>query len=1194
MPEWTPQQAQAVAARAGLVLCDAAAGSGKTAVLTERVLRLLTDPAAPIQVGQLLIVTFTRAAAAEMRQRIERELRRQAQATPSLARLAWLLPQADITTVHGFCERTLRRHFAAQGLDPAFRVLDGPEADACRDDCLERLLVERSVDPSPGLRALIAHYGGGRLRGELPQLAVGLHTFMRGVPDPEAWLARQARATATFTPALGISLRRRQLQAMRRSLLLAQSLAAAEPGLEGYARTIQGDLETVAALEQGACDPADWDQGAQRLRTTGLPRLAPKGRGADDLIAERVRNLRDRMKSELKALAAGPLSRPWSDLVDEAEGTTPAVQALCALVADLDAAYAAAKSRLHALDFADLEFRCLALLQGPEAAAVRNRYREVLVDEAQDLNPVQDALLMAVAEGRSLFLVGDVRQSIYGFRLAEPGRLLAHAERCAAGGGVLAPLTHNFRSRAPILDAVHALFGRLFLAAGSGVPEKRAQPMVAGAPYPGVSAPVRVVLLNGDARQPGDWPDGEAGRPDDSDDGDLDSDEGPDAEPPPPTWPDGGTALEREAEAVADVICGWLEKGQVRDGGAWRSVQPGDVAVLLRALRGTADAYASALQARSLPVWTADPGGHADSREGRDVLAWLRALDNPRQDIHLAAALRGPFGCMDDSDLAAIRLAAPRATFWQALRACASGTDARSARAAAWLAGFERWRTLARAGQFSALLRPVLERSAPRTAGLPTGKQRQRTLQWLMDECRRAEGDADTDLARLITRLEHGGRRETVAEAAAAAGDAVRILSIHGSKGLEFPCVVVAGLGRRFHGDGPNRDILLHRTQGIGARAVDLSRLRRWPTLRHAAVQAARRDDERAEELRTLYVALTRAREYLALVGTAALPEAAQAWALAARSNEPPDLAEGSSWLSWIGPCLAAEPALGAALARGVPASVQAGPWQLHIGQPAGSYAPPRSAPAALPVAPDLGTLRRLQAEADWTYSWAAARHLAGKRSVGELRETPADGEQEPAAPDPDVAQHGPSRRRPAVDPVELGQATHLVQQRLDATGPCERSALRRTRDALVAAGSIPADVGAAVDLDALARFWSTPLGLRLREAAIQGRLQREVPFTLRHEIDGTDPGEWVLVQGVIDALAVEPQGLLLVDYKTDRLAGRTARDEATTRYGRQLRLYARAAAAAWGRPVREAWIVWLAMAQAVAVALGPDPESSE
>ena len=1190
MPEWTPQQAQAIDARAGLVLCDAAAGSGKTAVLTERVLRLLTDPVAPIQVGQLLVVTFTRAAAAEMRQRIERELRRLAQAAPPLARLAWLLPQADITTVHGFCERTLRRHFAAQGLDPAFRVLDGPEADACRDDCLERLLIERSVDPSPGLRALISHYGGGRPRGELQRLAIGLHTFMRGVPDPGAWLEQQSRDAAVFTPQLGISLRQRRLQAMRRSLVRARRLAEGEPGLEGYARTVLGDIDLVDTLARDALDTAGWDQGAQRLRTTAFPRLAPKGKGADDQVAERIRNLRDGIREELKALASGPLSRPWAELVGEAEGTAPAVQALCALVADLDAAYAAAKSRLHALDFADLEFNCLALLRSPAAAAVRGRYREVLVDEAQDLSPVQDALLMAVAEGRGLFLVGDVRQSIYGFRLAEPRRLLAHAERCAAGEGILAPLTHNFRSRPPILEAIHALFGTLFLAAGSGVPPQRALPMVAGAPYAGVSDPVRIVLLNGDARKQTDWTDGEEGFHDDSDTRDQDSGEGPDSEAPGPAWRDGRTTLEREAEAVADLICSWLEGSQVQEAGGWRPVRPGDVAVLLRALRGSADVYASALQTRGLPVWTADPGGHADSREGRDVLAWLRALDNPRQDIHLAAALRGPFGCMDDSDLAAIRLAAPGAAFWQALRACAAGTDTRAARATAWLADFERWRTLARSGRFSALLRPVLERSAPRTAGLPSGKQRQRTLQWLMDECRRAESDADTDLARLITRLEHGGRQETVAEAAAAAGDAVRILSIHGSKGLEFPCVVVAALGRRFHGDGPNQDILLHRSMGVGARAVDLSRLRRWPTLRHAAVQAARRDDERAEELRTLYVALTRAREHLALVGTAALPEAAQAWALAARSGEPPDLAEGSSWLSWIGPCLAAEPALESALARAVPTTVQAGPWHLHIEPPTRTFAPSTTASAPGPVDPDPGTIRRLEAEVGWTYPWAAARHLAGKRSVGELREVLADGEQEPAAPDPDVPQHWPSGHRPAVDPVELGQATHLVQQRVDAGGPCDLPALRRSRDALVAAGTIPGGVGAAIDLDALARFWSGPLGLRLRHAATQGHLRREVPFTLRHGIDRLAPGEWVLVQGVIDALAVEPDGLLLVDYKTDRLAGRSDRHEATTRYGRQLRLYATAAAAAWGCPVREAWIVWLAMDHASAVALRPEP----
>ncbi len=1189
MPEWTPQQARAIAARGGLVLCDAAAGSGKTAVLTERVVRLLTDPDNPLQVGQLLIVTFTRAAAAEMRQRIERELRRRAASAPRLERSAWLLPQADITTVHGFCERTLRRHFAAQGLDPAFRVLDGPEADACRDECLERLLTERAARPSADLQALVSGYGGGRLRHELPGLVTGLHAFMRGVADPEDWLERQARESCTCPAGDGLSLRERRLRAVRRTLLQAQRLADGAPGLGGYARTLAADIQMLDVLIQDTLDPEGWDLGAQRLRTAGFAKLAPKGGGADDEVATRIRTLRDAAKEALGAIAAGPLARPWTELAAEAGATAPAIQALCALVADLDTAYTAAKARMHALDFADLESDCLALLRGPAAAEVRGRYREVLVDEDQDLNPVQDALLQAVAEGKDLFLVGDMRQSIYGFRLADPRRLLAHAERCAAGEGSLTPLTHNFRSRRPVLEAVHALFGTLFRAAGSGIPAQRAQPMVPGAAYAGASAPVQVVLLNADAQGRTDWEDTEAEPPDASDAETMDNG---DDTGQGPAWRDGGTALEREAAAVADLVCGWLEGGRVQEADATRPVEPRDVAILLRALRGRAEVYAKALQARGLPVWTADPGGHANSREGRDVLAWLRALDNPRQDIQLAAALRGPFGCMDDSDLAAIRLAAPGGPFWQALRGCASKNDARAARASAWLADFERWRTVARAGRFSALLRPVLERSAPRTAGLPTGTQRRRTLQWLMEECRRAEDDPDMDLARLIDRLEHGGRQETVAEAAASAGDAVRILSVHGSKGLEFPCVVVAGLGRRFHGDGPRQDILLHRGLGIGVRAVDLAKLRRWPTLRHATVQAARRDDERAEELRTLYVALTRAREHLALVGTAPLPEAAQAWALAARTGGPSDLAEGSSWLSWIGPCLAAEPALESALAQGTTASIQAGPWQLHIGPPPAVSEPYAQLAAPEPAASDPGTVRRLEAEAAWTYPWAAARQLAGKRSVGELRREEPDGQQEPAAPDPesalDVSPRERTVRRPAVDAVELGQATHLVQQWVDAAGPCDRPALVRTRDTLVTAGGITPAVGAAVDLDALARFWSGPLGLRLRRAAAAGCLRREVPFTLRHGIGQTAPGEWVLVQGVIDALAVEPQGLLLIDYKTDRPAGRIARAEAVARYSRQLRLYAAAAASAWRKPVREAWIVWLALHQSSAVALDP------
>ena len=994
------------------MLCAAAAGSGKTAVLAARVVGRLDDPVAPLDIDRLLVMTFTRSAAAEMRRRIGSLLHAQRATSPRLARQIWRLPQADITTVHGFCERTVRRYFAEIGLDPSFSVLDAAESQTLLSEALEQVLEQHyagaglPAETAAAFASMVERYGGTRLDQRLGPLVLQLRAFARSMPDPDGWLATAAAPGIDWGLAREVS--RRELRHC-----LARTLQAEARAPEAYLPALTNDRALLGQILVAIDGP--WDLLAQRLQTAAFIRLpAAKGEYDRDAAAD-VRRLRDANRQALNALRQGPFARSQSELTAEADQVAADIRPLIALVGAVDRHYAARKQNLAALDFDDLEHRCLEVLRGPAGLTVRARYAEVLVDEAQDLSPVQDELLSRLvgsggessrprpdgcrdcaaggppaSTGASassdasaaptcsgeatLFTVGDVRQSIYGFRHAEPRRFAEREARYAQGGGQRIALPHNFRSRRPVLAAVNYLFTQLFAAEGAGLPELARDPLVYGAGYPPLpdgtdGAPVRIVLLDGDSEEE-------------------------------------NTALEREAAEVSRQVGEWLTCAWVCDGDALRRARPSDCAVLLRAPGRPGQAYVEALRRAGIPCWSPHEGERGRTVEGRTVLAWLQTLENPQQDIPLAATLLGPFGGFTASELAEVRTLAPEGSLWRSLRACAlsrrawrtargpaaasdrpgrvpagptrsavpagptgaagrispaapcphgpqalpkfgggaetATPDALAGKALAFLHRLDAWRTAARQGSFTALLASAVEGTgyAAFVSGLPAGAERRANLDWCLDRCREADRFHRRTLSDLIRHLQQDGAGgETVADAAQNAGNAVRVMSVHGSKGLEFPLVIVAGLGRRFHG-ADTGDVIADRHAGVGARCIDLERRLRWPTLRHALVASRQAEAQRAEELRVLYVALTRAREGLCLVGTLReLAARAGGWALAAEARAghpgaaPPDLSEGHCYAEWLLPVLAGHvdvaPVLGAY--AGIPHAGGADPHGSHF-----------------------------------------------------------------------------------------------------------------------------------------------------------------------------------------------------------------------------------------------------------------------
>ncbi|MFO0973315.1 MAG: helicase-exonuclease AddAB subunit AddA [Phycisphaerae bacterium] len=1245
---WTPEQRTAIETIDRGVLVSAGAGSGKTGVLAERCVHLVCDAQPRSSIDRLLVVTFTDAAAAEMRSRIGAALNDRLRAGgPGAARrlseqLA-LLDAAPISTIHAFCRRVLARFFAPVGLDPGFRVLDGHEARLLRAAALDDLLATLHRGDGPladGYDALVDAFGRPRdPDGPLCERVDALDRFLESVVDRDDWLEAQLARYAAVDPA-----RLSPFWHAERRALLTERLALIASDCRGeLARLARGDvllrdefarrIETIAAALEPLVDAchragsaAELDAVCERIAATEMehaPRRPRELRGAADEPARLFEAAQDRYRALGKALAALRKTDARFTDADWAEGlarVAPHVRTLVGLVRAFRSRYDEAKRAAVACDFADLERLTLRLLSdergqaSPVATWLAERFDHVLVDEYQDVNPVQDAILRRIGRSddarraNNLFVVGDVKQSIYRFRLAEAGLFVQAAERArapaSAGREQFVALNRNFRSHPGILSFVNALFERLMSPELGGVAYDDAAalrpPDGAAADVPGAPR-VELHLLAPLAGQVASAPDDDT-----ADDAAAADDLGGDS------W----ERVEREAFAIAERIL------------ALRAADPGarfgDIAVLMRSPRHAAPRLVRVLERRGIPVQAELASGFFAAREVRDVLTVLRLIDNPRQDVPLAAYLRSPLAPrpLDDSALARIRLAGePGAPFHEA----AIDAARRGPRAAlrsvvfAALAALERWRELARRRPLTELLDALLDETgyAGYVAALSDAAARAANLAALREVVARFATFRRQGVGRF---LEFMGRLADAAEdlgaaAAVAAGDdRVRVMSIHSAKGLEFPVVFVAELGKEFNLRDQSAPFLFERSAGLGLRAADARRRITYPTLAHRRASEMIRRQALAEEQRVLYVALTRAKERLILVGTA--PRA-----VVAECEEPDDAGitgleaepgplplatrlKARSFLDWL---LAARRSFTgdqrALLSIERYSADEISSWRLAPRHDAGvterltRLARLGAAPSPPAGGVETAGLDALLARLAWEDPRRPLSRLpavvaasALKRRFDALRDPddpPAPLDRPTFAPRW-AAPLADSVARPADDALARGTATHRVLQCVELARDCDLADLRQQLAALVAAGRIDRPDAERVDLDALAWFFGEPLGARLRRAGDTAR--REAAFVNAvspAEFGGAavacEPADRVLVRGIVDCFFEEAGGLVLLDYKTDPLSPGEVAARAE-HYRPQLAAYARAVADIWRQPVRERWLVFLAPRQIVAV----------
>lgn len=1247
---WTTEQQQVIDLRNRNILVSAAAGSGKTAVLVERIVKIITDKNHPVDIDHLLIVTFTNAAAAEMRERIGNAIEKALDEQPGdehLLRQLTLIHNAQITTIDSFCLYVVRNHFHEIDLEPNFRIGDEGELKLLREDVLGRVLEQNYEEPSEAFSDFVEGYASGRTDAALNEMILQLYEFSRSYPWPEKWLdsfvgayrieTREELDRAEWLAPLTENIRF-VLKDCEQLLKQALAVTQQDDGPDMYEKAVRSDLEKYEGLSKltsfcelsGALSDIKYDRLASSRGFEGDP---------DKL--ELVKSLREQAKDVVKKLCKQYFFCSPEMMIEQLERTEPMLEEVVRLTKQFADEFAAAKRRKNLVDFHDVEHFALQILVDEEtekakktAEEFRDTFEEIMIDEYQDSNEVQETLLRSISREErgenNIFMVGDVKQSIYRFRLARPELFMKKYDSYSLEESTTQriDLHKNFRSREEVLTCTNDIFYKI-MARSLGNVEYDAE----AALYPGASYPAMPVQENSagekaaeDEKVSGKQINGftpEILLADSNDELLEDTD-----------FSDKKTL---EAKMVAEEIRHLMKTQPVTDKatGELRAARYSDIVILLRSLSGWADSLVEVLNGNGIPAHTVSSTGYFSTVEVQTVLSMLRLLDNPRQDIPMAAVLRSPMAGLTDEELAVLRLEDGSVPFHEAVLELAEGlyeedgqkeisnpeADQKQGKNAdekpenhiestahrkllKFYKKYRQLRQLVPDTPIHELIEIILCETGygHYVAAMPAGNRRTANLNMLLEKAAAYEKTSYKGLFHFVRYIDELQKYDVDFGEADMVGeneDVVRIMSIHKSKGLEFPIVIVSGMGKNFNKQDTRSKMVLHPELGIGLDYMDGKKRIKSPTIAKKAIAKQIDLENLGEELRVLYVALTRAKEKLILTGTLKdAPEKLEFFrqqaALYAHSSDTtaiPYLTRESAagYLDWILPAVlsygdkypvriveAAELVLDEVenqleqnenLTERI-VEIEAADTQL-VGQLKQRFS------QRYPYQTDI--LRKNK------YSVSELKHRAMREKFeAEQEETvPAFLEepvtptiplfiqrQEKITPDQNVSGQGVQVNRGAL----RGTAVHRVMECYDFTS--EKS-VQEQMDAMEKEEKITADMRTLVKEQIVADFASSETGRRMALAQCGGALYREKPFVMgftEEELENYGFGagaqmieneaqenhmheeDLTLIQGIIDVFWIEDDGITVLDYKTDRV---DTAQELIDRYATQLKLYA-------------------------------------
>ena len=1164
----TPQQQLAVDCEGGALLVSAAAGSGKTKVLVDRVLRKLCDPSHPQNINDFLIITYTRAAASELRGKLAAAIGKELARQPGNRHLQRQLSRiylAQISTVHAFCTEIIRDYAHELELYPDFRVAEERECAQWQEQAMEETLEQayRTLDEHPEEQAFLDLLGAGRDDRAAPAILMQAYHSVQCHPDPEGWIDRCLAqldagqyADAAQTPWGALLLEDFQQFLDEQQLLLqrALELAQSEPvTADKYAPVLAQNLEQLRALR--ALDT--WDA----LHNAPVESFGTLGRVTkfdDKEFLERIKRARKSCWEQLQKKQA-VFSASSAEALAELAQTAQAIRGMFSLVRRFSEAYRAVKQRRRALDFGDLEHEALRLLRRrdgsptPQAREIAGRYAEIMVDEYQDTNAVQDTIFRLVSRaGQNLFLVGDVKQSIYRFRLADPGiflqkyRSFGPAEQAQPGEGRHVLLSKNFRSQPEILQAVNDICSLCMSEAVGDLrygPDEALYPGLAPAPLPQPRVELHCIET-GDGEQ---------------------------------------SKRQVESEFVAARIARLLRQPCLTGpDGALRPARPEDIVILLRSPRSQAGFYAAALRALNIPCVCDQSDDILQTPEVQVLLSLLQVVDNPHQDIPLISVLASPVLGYTAEQVAQVRAGRRTGDFYDALRQdAAQRPDFRP-----FLTLLEQLRQQAQEQPVRTLLPSILAQTRLDAifGAMEGGAQRLENLQTLLDLAAGFDPDGPGRLADFLRVIERQ-RERGIDGAGRQRPDAVHILSIHKSKGLEFPIVVLAGLSTKFNEQDARQPVQIHPELGAGCDVVDLRQRIRYPTIAKKAIILRAAQQSQSEELRVLYVALTRPKELLILsYATAGLAARLRALTDALDPAHPEPLARQAGSLGhWVLMAALCRPEAGELFALGGRPETLLSyetPWAIHAWSAADPVwrQPQAQSAAAAPVwQPDFAAA---QAAIDFAYPHLAACQAPTKLTATQLKGRFLDEESAQQARVP--VKTAPLRKplflqgKKPLSRTERGTAVHLAMQYIRYEACTDRDGVAQELARLVEQGFLLPEQAACVEPEKLVTLFRGPLGREILQAP---QVVREFKFSLLVDAALYDPAladEELMLQGVTDCCLVKPDGLWVIDFKTD--AVRPGQEDRTAqRYRGQLEAYSQALARIFQRPVQRKLLYFFA-----------------
>lgn len=1164
--DWTTDQRHAIECRKGSVLVSAAAGSGKTAVLVERVIRRLTDKDNPCSAEDLLIVTFTRAATAQMREKIGAAILKRLSEDPTdrhLRRQYMLLPFAKICTIDSFCNDLVRENFHALGISPDYSLLDNETAVIMKNDVCKAMLERAYEEDSDGrFSELSDMMSSGSSDEDFAKLIIKMYDISTAYPFPDLWLdsligeysqpdinkSRWGGIIKKYVCDMldyCVSSSRDMMTAMESDPIVA----------DAYGAAVQSDINMYAELREKI--NSDWDEALEAFKTVKYMSLGRVPKGYESETKNVVTTARKKLKDLLKKVP-GIMCVSSEEHADDMRLLRDPVTKLIELVKQFGREYSAEKDKMNSADFSDILHRALNLLAVSDgsggyiktdlARELSSHYVEILVDEYQDINEAQDMIFRAIsADENNLFTVGDVKQSIYRFRQAMPEIFLRRRSTTHSFESGKYPLGitlgSNFRSRVGVTSCVNYIFRQLMSTEAGELEYDDSEALNAAAKYPERDTPdceLHVVTDKGNRAD----------------------------------------TLEAQARYVAKYIERTVREGKmlVTKGGALHPASYGDFCILLRTAKNVSSVYANALSERGIPVFSPETGGFFEAAEISFILSLLRVLDNPVQDIPLAAVMLSPLFGFSAGELADIRASAKErleAGETEPLyRSVTASADEGNKKAAAFLIKIESLRRLSLTLSAGELVRRVCEETGfdAIVGAMPDGERRRLNVGLLCDYAEKYEAAGNLGLSGFIRFIDKVAR--TSGDLATAArpsenADIVRIMTVHQSKGLEFPICILADMQHAFNERDNTESVLISSSAGLGMKRRTEDGISVYDTAsRRAAVITSERMG-RSEEMRVLYVALTRAKENLVMVTSVPNPEKGLAkvaveCGIGERAN-PFAVLRMNNFSDLVLTALMRHPAadeLRKLSGVDVPIFLsEKDRFKLKVVVSDSESFMTESANeqkiAAKPV-----FFNEVQARLDYSDPRSVLSSVPAKRAASDGSERGINREYFASSRPAFMSSGG-------LTPAQRGTATHKFMQ--FSNYAAARADIESELARLVDGGFLSEDEGKAVNIGAAKRFFMSPLAERIFAS---DNVMREKKFAALFpakffypELTGEAAEEKIVVQGIADCVFVEDGELVIVDYKTDTGVDAEA---LLDRYSAQLEIYREALSQALGMPVKE------------------------